>query len=134
MDRIQVVDTILEKDGKILMIKRNFEPGSEKFDLPGGFVDPGESVEEAAVRETDEETGLQVELADKLGEFDYEERGHKTMHVFIGKITGGEIRASLEGTPFWIEPDKVQAEDLAFPQVHVEVLNSYKTYAQRSNN
>lgn len=125
MERILIVDTIIERNGKILMIKRNFDPGVSKFDLPGGFVDPDENIEEAAVREAKEETGLAIRIINKLGHFDYEERGQKTMHVFIGEIISGELRPSLEGTPVWMNPIMIQPGDLAFPQVHVEVLKKY---------
>lgn len=122
--RIAIVDTIIERDGKILMLKRNYHPVG-KLDFPGGFVDAGETVEQAAVREVKEETGLTAEVTEKFGAFDYTDRGEKTAHVFLGKITDGEIAASKEGTPLWVDPRSITPADLAFPQVHWCVLREY---------
>ncbi len=52
---------ITDKAGRLLVAKRAAEPAKGTFDLPGGFVDPGETAEEAIVREIKEETGLTVD-------------------------------------------------------------------------
>ena len=57
---------ILERDGKVLLVRRGTEPGLGLWSLPGGYVDRGEVVEEAAVREVWEETGMRTEVA-RLG-------------------------------------------------------------------
>ncbi|MDL1965899.1 MAG: NUDIX hydrolase, partial [Candidatus Desulfofervidus auxilii] len=57
---IPTVDIIIEVSGGIILIKRKNPPYG--WALPGGFVDYGESLEEAAVREAREETGLEVKL------------------------------------------------------------------------
>ena len=49
------VAVIVECNSKILLVRRNIEPASGKFDLPGGFVDSGENLEQAAKREVNEE-------------------------------------------------------------------------------
>lgn len=125
MGRIQIVDTILQKDGKILMLVRAFNPGKGKLDLLGGFVDKGETIEEAAIREAKEESGFDVKLRSKLGSFDYFDREEKTANVFIGDIVGGEIKNSIEGNLTWKDPKKIKPEHLAFPQLHLKVLQCY---------
>ena len=49
-------------DNDIILLKRGFEPNRGRWSMPGGFVDLGESVEDAAIRETKEETNLEIEL------------------------------------------------------------------------
>jgi len=58
---------IVERNGKILLIKRKYEPGIGKWALPGGIVEYGETVEETAVREVKEETGVDIKLERLLG-------------------------------------------------------------------
>ncbi len=131
-ERVLVVDMILQNpEGKILVLKRRFNPGKGKFDLLGGYVDKNETVEQAAVREAEEESGLKVRIVKKLGEFDFFERQAKTDHVFIGEIIGGKLRSSVEGEPIWIYPDEIKPENLAFPQVHLPVLKALRREALR---
>ncbi|EKE37426.1 hypothetical protein ENUP19_0002G0051 [Entamoeba nuttalli] len=53
---------VLNERGELLVGKRTFEPAKNTLDLPGGFVDFGENAETAAIREIEEETGLQLEV------------------------------------------------------------------------
>src|SRR5918996_3775386 len=54
-------------DGQIILLKRAFDPGKDLWTFPGGFVDLGESVEEAAARETREELEIDVALRGLVG-------------------------------------------------------------------
>lgn len=53
--------------GRVILLRRGFEPGKRRWTFPGGFVELGESVESAARRETDEELGIAIELERVLG-------------------------------------------------------------------
>ena len=82
---------------KILLIKRNTVPFKGYWALPGGRVDPGETVEQTIVREVKEETGLDVTIERKIGE--YTEQGVKDgveyeyyPTCFLVKPVGGEIK------------------------------------------
>lgn len=57
----------VDQRGRVILLRRGFEPGRGLWTFPGGFVDLGESVEEAARRETDEELGLAIELGPLVG-------------------------------------------------------------------
>ena len=59
---LMVVDAVIYTDTEVLLIKRKGEPYAGHWALPGGFVEPGESVADAAKRELQEETGLTAEL------------------------------------------------------------------------
>jgi len=63
------VAAIVEKGGKVLLVRRATEPGLGLWSLPGGYVDRGEVVEEAAAREVQEETGLRVKVEHLVGLF-----------------------------------------------------------------
>lgn len=63
-------DLIIEHDDRIVLIKRRYEPFKGIWCLPGGHVEHGEQVADAAVREAKEETGLTVELDQLLGIYD----------------------------------------------------------------
>ncbi len=83
------VDVVIEVDGGIVLIRRRHAPLG--WALPGGFVDDGERVEDAARREMHEETGLAVELLDLLGVYSdpqRDPRGHTVSTVFVGRATG----------------------------------------------
>jgi len=66
---------ILFPEKKILLIKRNTIPFKGYWALPGGRMDSGETIEQTIIREVKEETGLEVTIASKVGE--YIERGVK---------------------------------------------------------
>lgn len=122
-----VVDVIIEVEGGIVLIERaNPPPG---WALPGGFVDEGESLSDAAKREAREETCLEVELLEQF--FCYSEpsrdpRQHTISTVFI---------ARAEGTPVGADDAKVakvySPEDL--PQLafdHGEIVADYLRYRE----
>jgi len=88
------VDIIIELDGGVVLIERKNEPHG--WALPGGFVDYGESFEQAAVREAREETGLSVELVRQFHTYsdpDRDPRQHTASTVFIARAQGEPIGA-----------------------------------------
>lgn len=66
-DRHLVVDGVVEKNGKILLIRRGIEPNKGMMALPGGYIDWNETAEEAVVREVLEETGVKTHVVQLLG-------------------------------------------------------------------
>jgi 8-oxo-dGTP diphosphatase len=83
------VDVVIELAGGIVLVRRKHEPLG--WALPGGFVDRGERVEDAARREMREETSLDVELVDLLGVYSdpaRDPRGHTVSTVYVGRAAG----------------------------------------------
>lgn len=98
---VPTVDVIIEVGGGIVLIERKNTPLG--WALPGGFVDYGESYEQAAVREALEETGLAVTLTEQFHTYsdpDRDPRQHTASTVFIGtasgKPKGGDDAAKAE--------------------------------------
>jgi NADH pyrophosphatase NudC (nudix superfamily) len=60
--KVAVVTIISDEKGRIVLVKRAIEPGYGKWVFPGGFIDRGETVEAAALREAREECGLEIRL------------------------------------------------------------------------
>ena len=62
-----VAALVTDENGRLMLVRRGIEPDYGKLDLPGGFVDPGETAEDAVKRELDEELGLKVKSMKYLG-------------------------------------------------------------------
>ena len=116
---------------KILLVKRATVPFRGYWALPGGRVDLGETVEQTIVREVKEETGLDVEVVSKIGE--YHEQGVQDgieydyyPACFLVKSVGGEIRkqeSEIEEIKLFNLNDI--PETLAF--VHSQMIKDYAT-------
>lgn len=114
---IEVAKSLILKDGKYLVIRRamssKFFPGL--WDFPGGKIEQGEDPDKAVIRETREETSLEVTVGEKLGDYDYTEKGNP-IHFQIYSITkaGGKVKLSKDHTDHsWIAKEEMQNYDLA---------------------
>ena len=116
-------------EGKILLIKRNTKPFVGYWALPGGRLDPGETIEQTVVRECKEETGLDVAIVRKVGE--YLEKGIKDdieyeyyPTCFVVKVVGGKVKRQ-ESEIQEIQPFSLNAlpNPLAFE--HDKMINDY---------
>jgi 8-oxo-dGTP diphosphatase len=118
------VDVVIELAGRgIVLIERRYPPPG--WALPGGFVDVGETVEAAAVREAKEETSLDVELVELLGVYSdpaRDPRGHTVSVVYVGRATG-EPRAEDDAKNVGVYTlDRLP--ELAFD--HARILDDYR--------
>lgn len=86
---------LVELEGKALLIKRANVPEREKWTLPAGFVDAGEDPREAAKRECQEETGLQIRIQSLVDVFygKEHERGADIVILYRGSVESGSLRA-----------------------------------------
>ena len=110
-----VVTTLPVTDaGEIVLIRRGIEPGRGSWAQPGGFLEVDETVHEAAIRETLEETGLLVEPGEIVGLYSRLEAAVVVL-AFEARIVGGEPRPcaeSLEITPY--RPEAIPWPEIAF--------------------
>ncbi|MDD3493531.1 MAG: NUDIX hydrolase [Candidatus Thermoplasmatota archaeon] len=89
------VDGVVIRRGHLLLIQRGREPFRGRWALPGGFVEYGETVEAAVVREVREEAGLETRVIRLLGVYSHPERdprGHTVSVVFLLEVVGGTLR------------------------------------------
>jgi 8-oxo-dGTP diphosphatase len=89
------VDGVIIEDGHIVLIQRDRDPFRGRWALPGGFVNYGETVEAAVVREIFEETGLHTCIKRLVGVYsepDRDPRGHTVSVTFLLTATGGTLK------------------------------------------
>ncbi len=118
-------------DGRVLMIVRGKEPGKGLLSLPGGFIDPDERAEDAAVRECREEAGVEVTCLSFVGSWpnDYEYRDvlYKTCDLYFAaraaELPRPDAGASGEvaGISF-IDPDEIESAPIAFESARRALL------------
>lgn len=122
------VDIIIEYGEGIVLIERKNEPYG--WAIPGGFVDVGETLETAAVREAREETSLDVELRELFyayGNPARDRRGHTVSIVYIGEASG-TLKAADDAKGAGVFSQENLPDRIAFD--HRKILADYFTFVQ----
>jgi len=119
------VGTIISDDrGQIVLVRRAIQPGYGKWVFPGGFVDRGEAVIDAAHREAREESGFQIRIERLLNVYSYT-GSSPVIIVYLATITGGTLtldEESLEARFF--TADAIPWDELAFKSTY-EALKEF---------
>ncbi len=129
---VPTVDAIMQRGSKVLMIRRKNAPFEGRLALPGGYVDEGETAEDAARREVMEETSLEIEPIEILGVYSdpaRDPRSHTLTVVFVAIIVGGDERAGDDAAGLeWVElADVPKMKDrIAFD--HARILADYQKW------
>jgi ADP-ribose pyrophosphatase YjhB (NUDIX family) len=116
--------TVCVVDGGVVLLRRGIQPQFGKWVFPGGFVDRGESVPQAAVRETFEEVGLRVSVTGVVDVYSYPNEDVVVV-VYAADVIGGELQVGAEAedvTAF--PPEQIPWEELAFTST-AEALKDY---------
>src|SRR5882724_3902661 len=122
------VGAIIIEDGRVLLVKRGHPPLAGEWSIPGGVMELGETLREAAIREAQEETCLTVEPADLLGVYDRVLRDGegRTLYHFVlidflcRRLSGGARATDDADEVRWFTPAEV--ETLALPEDTAQVI------------
>ena len=97
---------VFDAQGRLLMIQRGHDPGAGLWSIPGGRIEPGETDEQALVRELLEETNLQVKVGIFVGRVQREGRGGAVIDIrdYAATVTGGTLRPGDDAADArWVE-------------------------------
>ncbi|MCC7553872.1 MAG: NUDIX hydrolase [Methanobacteriaceae archaeon] len=122
---------IFNEDKEFILIKRKNDPYKDYWAIPGGFIDYGETVENAAIREAKEETNIDIKLKNILGvysEKNRDPRGHTVTIVFLANGNIEKMKANSDAKEINIFSfNDIKNMKLAFD--HTKILNdAYRNY------
>ncbi|MCQ2208488.1 MAG: (deoxy)nucleoside triphosphate pyrophosphohydrolase [Paludibacteraceae bacterium] len=112
MKRIEVVAAVILRDGKIFATQRGYGDYKDGWEFPGGKMEPGETREDAIVREIGEElaTTIRVEQFLDTVEYDYP-TFHITMHCFLCSVVSGQLQLLEHEDARWLDATTLHSVD-----------------------
>ena len=126
LDPKLVACAIVEEEGGIVLLRRDIEPQKGKWVMPGGYVDRGEVVEDAALKETEEECGLKIRLKDLLGVYSYPEK-LEVVIVYTAEVLSGDLMVGDETQASRLfKPGEIPWDELAFESTQDALRDYYE--------
>ena len=121
---VPAAGVLIVNEGRVLLVRRKYEPRVGDWCIPAGFMEAGETPEQTAIREVHEETGLIVQLTGLFGVyagFD-DPRVRAVLILYTGVVTGGELAPGDDALEAgWFAPDALP-DAIAFAS-HRQALN-----------
>ena len=112
MKTIKVVAAIIIHEGKIFATQRGYGEFKDGWEFPGGKIEPGETPQEALVREIKEELDTEIELKDFLETVEYEyPEFHLSMDCFFCRIKAGNLVLKEHEAAKWLTADALDSVD-----------------------
>ena len=124
------VGAVVFNDSRVLLVRRAQPPSRDLWAIPGGRVEIGETLQEAAEREIFEETGVTILAREPVYTFDYIDRdrsGRTRFHYVIIDLTADYIRGSLKAGDDAAEARWVSSEEITDLNVSAKTLRLLKT-------
>lgn len=129
------VSFLVFKDNEVLLVRRGHEPRKGCWSLPGGTVELGETVREAAIREIREECGIEIEIEKTLGVLDRIFRDaegriqyHFVLIELLARHKSGALRAASDiDAAEWVDVSELEKYEL--PSDQIEVIRKVLSYA-----
>jgi ADP-ribose pyrophosphatase YjhB (NUDIX family) len=134
MDPKVAVGTVIRAgDDRVVLVRRAIEPGYGLWVFPGGYVDRGEQVLAAAVREAREESGLEIRIDHLIDVYSYGGTS-PIIIVYAGSVTGGELCTDEECLEVRLfTADEIPWDQLAFPSTREALTAYFKNHHARTN-
>ena len=112
MKTIEVVAAIIKKDDKIFATQRGYGDFKDGWEFPGGKIEPGETPEEALVREIKEELDADIKVGDLVTTVEYDYSNfHLTMHCFMCELLSDDITLLEHEEARWLTKDQLDEVD-----------------------
>ena len=108
MKNLEVVAAIFRKENTIFATEKGYGEFKGYWEVPGGKVEPGESLEEALRREIREELQVEIHIEEKFTELDYDyPHFHLTMHCYFCSVLSGEITLVEATDARWLKKEEL---------------------------
>ena len=112
MKTIRVVAAVIRSEDKIFATARGYGEFKGQWEFPGGKIEPGETPQEALVREIQEELDVKTEVGDLIDTIEYDYSSfHLSMDCFWGNVTEGEIKLKEAEDARWLSKDELYSVD-----------------------
>lgn len=112
MKTIRVAAAVLRSEDKIFATARGYGEFKGKWEFPGGKIEPGETPQEALVREIQEELDVKIKVGDLIGTVEYDYPSfHLSMDCFWCNVTVGEITLKEAEDARWLSNDELYSVD-----------------------
>jgi|UniRef100_A0A7C3QW12 8-oxo-dGTP diphosphatase len=112
-ESIRVACAVIVEGGRILAARRGNGRHAGKWEFPGGKIEPGETPEEALVRELGEELGIKAEIGLPLSvvRYRYREGEEVILHPYLVRLSGGRPASLVHDLLRWVEPSNIDKLD-----------------------
>ena len=109
MKTVRVVAAVIKDKGKVFATSRGYGEFKGQWEFPGGKVEPGETSQQALIREIKEELDATIEVGEQIGTIEYDYPSfHLSMDCFWCQVVSGELRLKEAESARWLEKDHMQ--------------------------